>query len=339
VGTLGSLLVLPLFAASLLSYMARDYARFPSLRPPLLAIDLRWTQPYAVPASLLGFLVLCCLGLVVARLVRLRDVWTDATFGLAAGLTAGVPLLALLVGPVISLGLGHAPVLPDLALLVEGYETTTPRPPPALEESPRKHPQDVLVERYPDLADVEEHDRAYYLLGKIAADMIDGAFLAIWASLFLSFGVGALLGIYQTVIAGVLVRRRGGLRACLVPYLEMVLPDAALIAIVVLVLVRGIVPDRTVWFLKRQAVELLPAAAWVVTAHLAVWREWSWQVRWLMWLPLAFAALSGYGAVWWSYPLLALVIAAGLRLVTRGKGERRGAAAPLDSGERSTVAG
>ena len=296
-GTIGSLLVLPRFASSLLSNMAEDYARFPHLRPPLLAIDLRWTWSFAAPAFVLGCVVLSCLGLVAAHLVRPRDVWSDATVGFGLGLSAGVPLLALLVGPAMALSLGHVPMLADLRMLVEGYETRTPRPEPGPDEPPRRHPQDVLVERYPDLADVDEHERTYSLLGKITADSVNGSFLAIWAGLLLNFGFASVIGIYQTVVAGALLRRHARLRRCLVQYAELVVPGLWLIVVLLLVPVQGAGLGKHVIIIARKVEWLLAAVAWVVTAHLGVWRPWPWYARLLVWLVLAAAAVTGFGTM------------------------------------------
>ena len=176
--------------------MAQTYEQFPSLKPPFMALD------FTVPAWLwyvtlpLGLLAVGGLGLFIVLLVRPRDSWGDAGAGLATGLTAGLANF-ILVGPALVLALSIVVSIQDLFLVAEGYQTKAPagaRIPP---QRPKPHPQDVLLEKYPDLAQAPEAKRAALLMAKIIADNVSGVFAGIWLALLWTVVSSAVATVFR----------------------------------------------------------------------------------------------------------------------------------------------
>lgn len=116
--------MLPMF-----SNMARSYGKFPSLKPPLLAIPMQTLPDELTRACLIAAMVIVAfMGLLTAWLVRPRDRWADAGSGLATGLVAGMAVFAFGFGSAVIVAFSVVATLPDAATLTDGYQTKTPPP-------------------------------------------------------------------------------------------------------------------------------------------------------------------------------------------------------------------
>jgi hypothetical protein len=192
--------------------------------------------------------------------------------------------------------------LPDLLLLADNYPTKEAPPRAEHPEQPKPHPQDALLEKYPDLAAVPEQQRAGILFAKINSDHVSGIFMGIWLALLVSLWAGGGMAVYQTTAAGYLLRDRHRLRAVFLPYLELTLPGGILIAWPVLTLA-GLylkTPMALVWWLFFPL-----TVAVLLLATLGVRQRWPWLFRLVLfatWLATAaslpwFVMAAAYGCV------------------------------------------
>jgi hypothetical protein len=201
--------------------MQRIYEKFPSLERPALALDLPappWLRTAAPYATLLA---LVALGPGAVFLLRSRDRWADAAAGLAAGAAAGLAALVF-IGPSLGVALVVVPSISDNTLLAMGFATRG-SPVSGRDAARQPHPQDQLLDQYPDLARLEEGERAPTLFSKVAADQVNGCFLALWAGLLLVCGGCSALGLVEAVAAGHLLRAGGSRLSGVVTYLECAL--------------------------------------------------------------------------------------------------------------------
>jgi hypothetical protein len=261
---------------AVLQNVARTYRYFPSLERPLLAIDLAVPDWVVYSACLVGLIAWLGMGLFTYLLVRPRDRWSEVGAGLGTGLAAGLSQFTFGTGPATVLALAIVVSLQDLKLLAEGYATRAGPPVSEEPQQPKPHPQDALLEKYPDLAAVPEQQRAGILYGKIAADNVAGTFLGIWLALLMSFWAGAGMAVCQTTVAGSLLRSRNRLRAVFLPYLELSLPAGILIAWPALILA-GLclkMPMMLAWWL------VFPLTGIVfLLAMVSVRQRWPWVFR------------------------------------------------------------
>ncbi|MGE3806318.1 MAG: serine/threonine-protein kinase [Gemmataceae bacterium] len=194
------------------------------------------------------------MGLLLCWLVRPRTRWDDALAGLAAGLVAGLTAFAACGGWGSVVALAVVPVQADLSVLGE--------------------PDDApLLARYPQLADLSAEQRRYLLRDKILGDLVAGIPLGIWLGLALTVGAFAAFGILGAILAGILTRRAGSLRAALPPYLEGTLFATGMVLVVYL---QAFFPPRP------SAGRTLAMITFAALACLAPWmvvRNWSWPRR------------------------------------------------------------
>jgi hypothetical protein len=83
----------------------------------------------------------------------------------------------------------------------------------------------VLVEKYPDLRDVPSDRRGEVFSRKIAYDLALNIQLGIWAGMAGALVLFAGVATSQALAAGYLLRRRGRVRAILLPYVELTVPN------------------------------------------------------------------------------------------------------------------
>ena len=208
------------------------YQQFSSVRPPWpLSLGPERSAMGAESASfliqdtvlsLLSLVPLLMAGLLVALAVRPRDRWADLSAGGLMALIGATVFFFLGAGPTITAQQESHAIAEDVRLLALGF--TRHEPPPAVERqagTPPKHPQEVLLERYPDLESVTEDRRAGYLTSKIVADLWPAAVQGIWLGLFVSGLFFVPTGLVQTSVAGHLMRGGTTVRHILSPYLEV----------------------------------------------------------------------------------------------------------------------
>jgi hypothetical protein len=291
-------------------------ADFPSCAPPLLAVN--WAAPgwLFLLVRALGSVALVGMGLFAVLIVRPRDRWGDLAAGLVTGLVAAVTGFTTSLGWKTALGATLLSSWGDLALL---GQASRPGPPPAAggPAGGRPHPSDVLVDRYPDLRDVPPDRRGEVLSRKIAYDMALNVQLGIWAGMAFALALFAGGATGQALAAGYLLRRRGRVRAILLPYLELTVPTLVAVlapagAIRFSTVSRSLAAGAGEFDLavlaKRDYAALAPLFRWpvllllpvlAVLATAGVTRGWRWQLRlalyagWACALGLELAAHQG----------------------------------------------
>jgi hypothetical protein len=213
------------------SVIGKIYDQFPSLEKPWLAgLDLPPSHRLMSGAIILGLILHFGIGLVISLLVRPKDIWADVGAGTGTGLVAAVAAFFLFIGPTAVTEWVMVAPADDLALLSEGYQIKAP--PPAEAEGQAKkerlHPQDVLIERYPDLESVPEENRAGRVASKMLAQSVVGVITGLWAGLLFSLGVYLSTGICGTLAAGYVLRTRNRVLPVLLLYLELTIPWVSL---------------------------------------------------------------------------------------------------------------
>jgi hypothetical protein len=300
-GGLGSVMMsLPIMGRLLLT-AGETYAKFPSLQPPWLlrfgfqapesewmAFGLTLRGWLVIPTLVLPPVLLFLMGPLTVWLVRPRDWWSDLGAGLATGLSAGLWAFVLSIGWAVVMALTVVVSLTDLGLLGKAIDGDARR------AQPPGHPSDVLVAKYPDLAELPEEQRGHALTLKIVADAVVGSALAIWIGVGMCLGLGAGAGICQTLAAGYLRRTRTGLAPMFFPYLELTVPATMLSGGLVMAVVSLAIGSDA----AAMAVEQLPRVAMLAILALVgvmgVIRPWRWTVRagmYVIWA-LAFSRLQ-----------------------------------------------
>jgi hypothetical protein len=238
------------------------YARLPGLHPPLLARTRQLPLWVSVVTALGMLLSTCVLGLLVAVLARPKNRAAEIAAGTFTGLVAAVTSFAFGVGwSFVVLATVHPAARPDsdLRLLAEpgGGER--------------------LLQKYPDLRALPPEKRGGVLYHKVLADWTAELAGGIWLGMFWALGLSLTFSLGETLAASALLRRRGSVRAMLLPYAELIAPGFVLV-----LLCYGLV--LTVWF------SMTPRQPWVVAllvvavvllplAVTAVWRGWHWGLR------------------------------------------------------------
>jgi serine/threonine protein kinase len=219
------------------------------------------------------------MGLLTWLLVRPRNRGADIGAGLLASFVAACVAFAGGGGWFITLKLGTMPISDDMGVLfwdsslTEGTKVQVQVPNPNDAASPRLlSPRNFMLEKYPDLQQIQPASRPGVLYAKSMTDLIVGIETGIAISLLFIFGFYSLAGVGGTVAAGSLARRYGRGMAVW-RYLELAIPGAALIL-------------RTLEFLAHILFENswfgLDHLAWLVVmalAVVAVLRGWPWWVR------------------------------------------------------------
>jgi hypothetical protein len=260
---------------------------FPSCAPPVLAID--WPIPDWLFTLVrgLGAVALGGMGLFAVLIVRPRDRWGDLVAGLATGLVAGITAFTTSMGWKVILGSTVLQSWGDLALL--GRASRPEEPPPKVAAG-RRHPSEELVEKYQ---------------------------LGIWLGMAGALGLAAAAATGQALAAGYLLRRRGRVRAILLPYLELTVPTLMLVitplaAVRFSTVTKSLAAgagefDLAVLAKKEYPIigafftwpVLLLMALLAVVATTGVMRGWRWQLRvalyavWACALSLVIAANQG----------------------------------------------
>jgi hypothetical protein len=185
---------------------------FPGAEPPFMAwhwpAGVRWL--YAV-LGVVGVGAWLVLGFLSVRLVRTRDAWGDLGAGLATGVVAGVVAFAVVGAWMVLTRFALAPSLDDLDLLAE----SAGRPEVGGER---------LLEKYPGLREVPPELRGKVLARKVAYDVALRTPMGVTMGMRLITVVFGLFVMGQALVAGHLLRSRGGTLAALPPYLEVVVP-------------------------------------------------------------------------------------------------------------------
>jgi hypothetical protein len=158
-------------------------------------------------------------------------------------------------------------------------------------QSEPRHPQDVLLEHYPELATQPETNRGGLIMPKVISRNVVGIFEGIALGMVLTLVTSVPLAMGGTLLAGHLVRRWGGPRAALVPYLEAYAAvtvgwfDVIVIALALAGILSLPPMGVTVWVLTVLALAC-PLAG--------VLRGWRWQDRWRMYAAAAAVVLLVY---------------------------------------------
>jgi hypothetical protein len=213
--------------ASLLRNCAVTYERFPSVARPALAVDLGLPEWLVILCAALGCTIPFAMGLATVLLVRPRDRWGDVAAGLTTGLSSTLAAYVAGIGWAVVLAMTVVPSIADLTLL--GDATRTPA---AAGVEQAAAPSAALAERYPELAGVAENERGGLFFAKIVADQCTGSAAGVWLGVLLALAWCGVLGFVSTLTAGYLVRRGPGLRAVLVPYLELTVAVSVMVGLV-----------------------------------------------------------------------------------------------------------
>jgi hypothetical protein len=269
--------------AKLLDNLGKVYSHFPSVAAPLLATSSLEPIPTLslVACGLFAAISWYAMGWFVAAIVRPSGIISCAALSLFTGLIAGITAYAGGLGWAMGITLAILPSLDDMKVLADGYERHQHPATAEASQEPKPHPQEQLVEKYPDLTEVQEKDRAGYLFGKIVADQVVGSYAGIIWGIILALGFYGLTGLAQGVIGGYLRRRGDSWYGSLLPYFELSLPASLLCSIGVLSLVIVVVLSRGLreFEVPRWGWSVF-FAAWLVVAAFAVAYRWPFWARW-----------------------------------------------------------
>jgi hypothetical protein len=263
--------------AALLSFVvllrncADTYSHFPSLSRPSLAIDLSILDELLVPLAVIGAVLPFLMGLANYWLVRPRDVWADVSAGITTALASTLSSFAAGIGWAVILAMTVVPSIADLTW----FGDATRRP--AAAQGPLAHPSAVLVEHYPDLADLPADDRGGRFMSKVVADQVTGSAWGVWLGLLLSLATVGGVGFCSTLAAGYLRRRGGSLRTIAVPYLELTVSTSLLLGLLLREVVFG--SSHTFDSTTLRACLFLCLACLTAMVVLGVLHRWRWVLR------------------------------------------------------------
>jgi serine/threonine protein kinase len=235
------------------------YPHMPSLQRSWLLVP--WEPPEWFQFFLsCGYLALLSgSGLLIVLLVRPKNRAADIAAAAITGLVGTVTFFSASYGWAnVSLTAIH-PVEKDIELLSKAV----------WDENMTDH----LLAEYPDLRQVPAEERGRVLYHKIVLDLNMGIPIGIWIGLLGSLGLGLLLMIGETLVASTLVRRRGSVRAMLLPYFELAVTSVALIAWLYSLLYK-LYYDLFAWDPR-----LLLLFVFFVLALMSVLRSWPWFLR------------------------------------------------------------
>jgi hypothetical protein len=241
--------------------VAKYYDHLPNQqRPWLLHFD--WKQPDWLQITFVGLAVFCVgyLGFFTAIFVNPKHRNADIAAGLVTSLFAGFALFAVFMGPMKLYGVQNQE---DLWLLQR-----------AAFSSSDEVRQDWL-ERYPDMEQVHESQRAFILYQKIRGDRYARVPKAIWLGMLMSFGICLFTGLSETMAAGPLLRRHGTWYATFLPYSEQGVATAVVMFVGGIYLI-GPMMWGTAGFGWWKLLSLLGP---VILAIWAAVRRWHWSAR------------------------------------------------------------
>jgi eukaryotic-like serine/threonine-protein kinase len=244
---------------------AGAYAYLPHLTPSPLAF--RWAIPVWLQVAVFvpALLAACGMGLFTALLVRPRSRAADVAAGLVAGLLGAITAFTVTGGWVAVMAWSVLPADEDLALLARSAWP--------VEAAGRQRPSDRLLEKYPDLRELPPGRRSAVLYHKLRSDLLTGIPAGMWLGMLACLGLGAAVGVSQTLAAGRAVRRHGASLAAVPPYLEVAFPATILIALL----------SRVAWHLYigwfTGQVWFLLVFGCMALAIVGAVRGWHWSVR------------------------------------------------------------
>jgi len=152
---------------------------------------------------------------------------------------------------------------------------------------PPEHPQDQLVQREPEFADVPEHLRGQLFVAKVRAKNFAGIFKGVGLGMLVTLVTALPLALSGAAFAGFAVQRCGSVRAAIPLYLEMY----AILSLVIVAMVVVILSVSIGWLTHTvQLAFWLLLVLLIVFAVLAILGRWQQRDRWIAyWL--------GFGAV------------------------------------------
>jgi len=253
----------------LLRNCAATYSHFPHLPRPWLAMDLALPGWLLVPLAVLGMVLPFAMGLATVWLARPRDVWDDVSAGLTTALASTLSSFAAGIGWAVILAMTIVPSIADLTWF--GQATRQPAAGPG--HAP--HPSAVLVEHYPDLADVPADERGGRFMAKIVSDQVMGSAWGIWLGLLTALATCGTLGFCGTLAAGYLWRRGDSLRGLVLPYLELTVSSTLLVGL----LLREALVGRTLGREIPHGVLVLWLALLTAVVVIGVVQRWRWPLR------------------------------------------------------------
>jgi hypothetical protein len=220
---------------------------------------------------LLGIALPFTMGLATVWLVRPRDFWDDVSAGLTTALASTLSSFAAGIGWAVILALTVVPSIADLTWFGNATQK------PGVIEGPAGHPTAVLVEHYPDLADLPADERGGRFMAKIVSDQVMGSAWGVWLGLLAALGTCGALGFCSTLAAGYLWRRDQAFGAAVLPYLELTVSSSLLVGVLLRDLTFGVGLMRGPGMLG--GLEVLWLALLTVVVVLAVVQRWRWTVR------------------------------------------------------------
>jgi hypothetical protein len=209
----------------------------------------------------LSLLAPLIVGLVTVWLVEPKDRKGDLAAGLITGLVGGVTLFVLCGG---WLGVIQTAIFPTDEEVRMVSEAAWADGPEAREK---------LLERYPDLRQINPSWRGIMFAGKIHTDLMAGVPLGIWLGAVAILGVFSGVGVGGALAAGVVVRRHGRRPIVLLFYAELALPAVILVGLTFHVVLLLVVQDFVTLLWAP------PLFACMVLAIVAALRRWHWLVR------------------------------------------------------------
>jgi hypothetical protein len=267
----------------------QSYKHFPSLQAPWpLSIAPGLPEgtltAYFVRQGILGVLPVVSLlmvGLVLAVVVRPRDVWADLSASGLTALTAAAVFFFVGLGPSIVVDFETNAIRADVHLLAKAHDTGDQSAKPAgafANGAANQH--DVLEEEYPDLREAPADRRADYLASKILADLWPAAIKGIWSGILCSLLLFLPTCVVQTTVAAHLLRRGKGHWRILGPYLEAAVLAFAWSCALLAVIITASVASRGMIMDVASLLALL--TTWLALCLLAVFRKWGWWQRWIL---------------------------------------------------------
>jgi hypothetical protein len=210
---------------------------FPSLPLPPLVPAAPTTIPFYVVVYVGVTLAGCTAGLVTAGLIRPRNRMADVAVGLVTGGISAVTLFALSAGWWFVFYEAERPVIRDLYLLsrtawvAEGTPPAGTPPAPAAGAAALTAAEAAreLLAKYPDLGAVPPAERGACLEEKILIDVLARIPFGLAWGLAYAVGLCGTFTLTSSLLGGREWRRCGGVRAALLPYLEVAVPLAFLV--------------------------------------------------------------------------------------------------------------
>jgi hypothetical protein len=255
--------------AVLLRNVAQTYDKYPRVPRSWLVTSIDLPMGVLLVCFVVGLGVPLFMGLSNVLITRPRNRWEDVQAGITSGLASTLASLAAGLGWAVVLAMTVVPSINDLTVLSDSVRMP-------VKSAVEDHPSDKLVAAYPDLQATAPEERGGSFFAKIVADQVVGSAFAVWLGIGIALGSCGLLALCGTLAAGYLVRRGDGLRAIVLPYLELTLSCSVLLGLPFYKLLIGesAGAEGVKWL-------VLVAAAGLLTVLIvrAVAGRWHWMVR------------------------------------------------------------